>query len=176
MLPQPASAHSDTPGRTLTAPVGKDPRSRSRTRERQAVSTVEIPGDVRPHPPAADGRRFSSRADSTTEAASEAPLSPEARTNVKPAEELLVQPVRPRRPGLPPNHRQGNQRKQDKGTTVEIGAVIIETSKAPGSPQPRAVPPRGRRGRRPGSQTRESRDRHAHQKAVSRLTFGLGAL
>ena len=123
-----------------------------------------------PAPPFPPGER--------AEYESEPPSRTEATSDFKPNIESLMQPVWPLNPGGQPDPgpSRHHDRHQTHGTTVEIGAVVIETVKAPTAPSRTAVSLRGRRGRQPGAKTAAIRDRRRDRKTVSKLKYGLGAL
>lgn len=90
--------------------------------------------------------------------------------------ESSAQPVWPLHPKPQPDPQQKQHLPQDNGATVEIGSVIIETQETPVTPKRPSVPPHGRHRRRPGFIKSEARENQRHQKSVSRLKYGLGAL
>lgn len=146
------------------------------TRNETNITNVEVHDEARshshvaidpaPHPPPAF----------RIENEPEPPLLSKTHPVLKPTIESISQPVWPLHPRRQPDPRQGSHQRQDNGTTVEIGSVIIETVKTPATPKRPAVRPYGQRRKRPGPMRSEPRDNRRHQKSVSRLKYGLGAL
>ena len=143
------------------------------TRNETNITNVEVPDEARSHSHFAIDHAAQSPPAVRIENEPEPPLRSKVHPVLKPTVESLSQPVWPLHPRRQPDPRQGSHQRQDNGTTVEIGSVIIETVKTPASPKRPAVRPHGQR---PGPVRSEPRDNRRHQKSVSRLKYGLGAL
>jgi len=173
----PARPDSNDPSRMPSESSGTNyVKTIYNTRREKNITNIEVSGEVRSHSHFANDRTPQSQAASPTEIESEPPLSSKAYPVLMPTIESLSQPVWPLHPRRQPDPQQGSHQRQDNGTTVEIGSVIIETVKTSATPKRPAVPPHGQRRKRPGPMRSELRDNRRHQKSVSRLKYGLGAL